>query len=241
MEQQPLTPTEFSSAVTAITSAFGDPTRREIYLFIHENPEGVTSAQIAQKFSLHANVARHHLEKLSGGGYLLVERIKPTEGAGRPSKKYKPTNVNVLPEMPIRHDDVLVTLLNRALKEIPLSLAEELAEEVGYDYGKAMAKSMSDIGQAQHSFRSALHLAADALTAHGFATHAERHNNGLRLVSQHCPFGDAAIQNPVICAVDKGMVRGILNELHGDIQSNLDESVPMGNDQCIASISSTQK
>ena len=31
--QPPLTPTEFSSAVTAITSAFGDPTRREIYLF----------------------------------------------------------------------------------------------------------------------------------------------------------------------------------------------------------------
>ena len=44
-----LTPTEFSSAVTAITSAFGDPTRREIYLFAHERSDdgagGVTAAE----------------------------------------------------------------------------------------------------------------------------------------------------------------------------------------------------
>jgi hypothetical protein len=28
----------FSAAVTAVTSAFGDPTRREIYLFVRSNP-----------------------------------------------------------------------------------------------------------------------------------------------------------------------------------------------------------
>ena len=43
MAQPSLSPTEFASAVTAITSAFGDPTRREIYLFVHEHPEGVTA------------------------------------------------------------------------------------------------------------------------------------------------------------------------------------------------------
>ena len=71
-----LTPTEFSSAVTAITSAFGDPTRREIYLFVHERSEdddaGVTAAEVAEQFALHPNVARHHLDKLAGGGYVEV-------------------------------------------------------------------------------------------------------------------------------------------------------------------------
>ena len=37
VESRPLSPTDFSSAVTAITSAFGDPTRRGIYLFAHEH------------------------------------------------------------------------------------------------------------------------------------------------------------------------------------------------------------
>ena len=67
MAQPSLSPTEFASAVTAITSAFGDPTRREIYLFAHERPEGVTASEVAERFELHSNVARHHLDKLTAG------------------------------------------------------------------------------------------------------------------------------------------------------------------------------
>jgi len=69
-----LSPTEFASVVTAITSAFGDPTRREIYLFAHSTPIGVTASEVAERFDLHANVARHHLDKLSAGGYLEISR-----------------------------------------------------------------------------------------------------------------------------------------------------------------------
>ena len=69
--------------------------------------------------------------------------------------------------------------------------------------------------------RSAIQAVADALTAHGFAAHADSRNNRLRIINDHCPFGDVAIEHPVICAVDRGMVRGMLNELtggdHGDI------------------------
>ena len=41
MDRGTLSPTEFSSVVTAITSAFGDPTRREIYLFARGSEDGV--------------------------------------------------------------------------------------------------------------------------------------------------------------------------------------------------------
>src|ERR671931_361127 len=60
-----LRPEEFSSAVSAITSAFGDPTRRQIYLFARESESGVTASEVAEKFGLHANVARHHLDHAS--------------------------------------------------------------------------------------------------------------------------------------------------------------------------------
>jgi len=237
VDQPPLTPTEFSSAVTAITSAFGDPTRREIYLFSREHAEGVTAAEVARRFELHPNVARHHLDKLAGGGYLevAVARIG-NAGAGRPSKLYRATEQSATLEFPVRHDDLLVALLGRALALIPANEAAAMAEEVGMEYGRVMAKSLGDTSDGQRSFRSALHAVADALTAHGFAAHAEKHGTELRIVSEHCPFGGAAIENPVICAVDRGMVRGMLGALDGDTSPELESSIPMGDQVCVTAV-----
>jgi predicted ArsR family transcriptional regulator len=252
---QPLTPTEFSSAVTAITSAFGDPTRREIYLFVHERSDadaetvGVTTAEVAEQFALHPNVARHHLDKLASGGYVEVATGRNGAGAGRPSKRYRVTSPEMTLELPVRHDDLLLTLLGKALSLLPADAAEAMAEEVGLKYGEAMAEAMGGPGAAalastpapgaaQKSFRTALHAVADALTAHGFAAHAEPHDGGLRIISDHCPFGGAAIEHPVICAVDRGLVRGMLGGLYGQADTAIDESRPMGDDRCITSITS---
>jgi predicted ArsR family transcriptional regulator len=236
VDRPPLTPTEFSSVVTAITSAFGDPTRREIYLFAREHAEGVTAAAVAKRFDLHPTVARHHLDTLAGGGYLEVGVARAGHaGAGRPSKHYRATEQQSL-EFPVRHDDLLVSLLARALALIPREQAESMAEEVGMEYGRLMARSLGDASDGQRSFRSALHAVADALTAHGFAAHAEKHDNELRIVSEHCPFGGAAIENPVICAVDRGMVRGMLGALYGDTTPELESSIPMGDEVCVTAV-----
>jgi predicted ArsR family transcriptional regulator len=245
-----LTPTEFSSAVTAITSAFGDPTRREIYLYANERSDddtgGVTAGEVAEHFDLHPNVARHHLDKLAGGGYVEVATGLTSSGAGRPSKRYRVTSPDMSLELPVRHDDLLVTLLSKALSRLPDAEAEEMAEEVGIEYGKAMAAAMGGPGRdalgpgpaTPKSFRTALHAGADALTAHGFAAHAERHRDGLRIVSEHCPFGGAAIEHPVICAVDRGLVRGMLGALYGQADTATSSSRPMGDDHCVTSITS---
>ncbi len=110
-----------------------------------------------------------------------------------------------------------------------------MAEAMGGPGVAALADAAST-GAAQKSFRTALHAVADALTAHGFAAHAERHGDGLRIVSDHCPFGDAAIEHPVICAVDRGLVRGMLGALYGQADTATSESRPMGDDRCITSI-----
>ena len=73
---------QFAAAVTAVTSAFGDPTRREIYLFVRSNP-GATASEVATRFSVHPNVARHHLERLAAGGYVEVTLRAPRRPGGR--------------------------------------------------------------------------------------------------------------------------------------------------------------
>jgi predicted ArsR family transcriptional regulator len=229
-----LTPTEFASVVTAITSAFGDPTRREIYLFVHEHGEGVTAADTAEHFDLHPNVARHHLDKLSGGGYLDVGR-STRGGAGRPSKIYRCAEPEITIDVPVRHHDVLVTLLGKALSLLSPEQAEHMAEEVGIEYGKAMAESIGDAEQGR-SFRQSLHVVADALTANGFAAHAEKFGDNLQIVAENCPFGGAAIEHPVICAVDRGMVKGMLSTLYGRTRPATSSSLPQGDDVCVTAV-----
>ncbi len=239
MVDEGLTAAEFSAAVTAVTSAFGDPTRREIYLFARENADGVTASEVAERFELHPNVARHHLDKLAAGGYLevAVPRRAAHAAVGRPSKRYGATAKAMGLEFPARRDDLLVTLLGRALELVPAEKAEAMAEAVGIDYGQALAASMAP-GDAHRSFQAALHAVADALTAHGFAAHTEPRpgSRSLAIVSEHCPFGDAAVQHPVICAVDRGIVKGMLAGLYGDTVPTTEASRPQGDEVCVTAL-----
>lgn len=226
----------FTAAVSAITDAFGDPTRRRVYLFTRdraaepsgaeggERPRGVTVADVATAVGVHPNVARHHLDKLAAGGYVEVVRGGGAldgvgRRAGRPSKRYVAVERDHLEAgFPIRIDDLVLALLGRALDRLPGPEAEAMAEEVGATYGQAMAVRLTGdaLAAGQRSLRSAMQSVADALTAHGFAAHTASGSSGLRIISDHCPFGDVATDHPVICAVDRGLVRGMLAVLHGD-------------------------
>ncbi len=233
MASSTTTAASFGAAVSAITDAFGDPTRRAIYLFVRDfegataGSGGATTSVVAEKIGVHPNVARHHLDKLAAGGYLEVQSGKITGGrAGRPSKRYVAV-ADALTDFPVRSDDLVLSLLGRALSRLPHDEAEQMAEEVGAEYGRAMAAGLT--GDALHaghrSLKAAIQAVADALTAHGFAAHAEGRNNQLRIINNHCPFGEVAMEHPVICAVDRGMVRGMLSELYdNDIDAIVTEA-----------------
>lgn len=227
---------EFSAMVAAVTSAFGDPTRREIYLDARAGP-GVTATEVAERFALHPNVARHHLEKLAAGGYLEVLRPQSEAGAGgRPSKHYRVRSSGTSgPPLafPPRRDDLLVMLLAEALRLLDPGRAEAMAESVGEEYGRSLASQLSP-GEGQRSVSAALNAVADALTAHGFAAHAEARGDSLAVVASNCPFGGAATVHPVLCAVDRGMVRGMLAGLHGSPIPVTMSSRARGDDSCAA-------
>ena len=242
----------FTATVSAITDAFGDPTRRSIYLFAKErstesstaDPVGVTASMVADEVGVHANVARHHLDKLAAGGYLEVVSGKVAgAGAGRPSKRYvvaADAFSGDEAQFPVRSDDLLLSLLGRALDRLPHDEAEMIAEEVGQEYGRAMAGGLTGdaVATGRRSLRSAMRAVADALTAQGFAAHTDARNGQLRIINDHCPFGDVATEHPVICAVDRGMVKGMLAALvdAGDTHTAVDvvteSSVARGDTIC---------
>ena len=245
--ERPLTSDEFNAAVSAVTNAFGDPTRREIYLFVRDEGTrlqgggGVTAAAVAERFALHPNVARHHLEKLTSGGYLIVEVGRrdadaTARSAGRPSKRYCATELDSTFALPLKHDDVLAGLLARALDALGPDDAARLADDVGYEYGMSLAVRM-DPSAGHRSVRAAIGAVADALTAHGFAAHTEERGGKLSIVSECCPFGETAQRYPhVVCALDRGMIRGMLAGLYGETSPEFSESRPDGDDHCVARV-----
>jgi predicted ArsR family transcriptional regulator len=235
---------EFSAAVSAVTNAFGDPTRRDIYLFVRGGDAGVTASEVADHFELHPNVARHHLEKLAGGGYVTVDLARH-ESAGRPSKRYLAADVQTGLSFPPRRDELLATLLARALELLDPDQASAMADEVGYEYGRALAARMTPVAardgepalNAHRSVKAALAVVADALTAHGFAAHTERRGRWSVIVAEQCPFGEAAQKYPhVVCAVDRGMIRGMLAGLYGDTEPQFTETRPSGDEHCVARV-----
>lgn len=241
----------FNATVSAITDAFGDPTRRSVYLLVRSACEsdptcGVTAGAVAKDIGVHPNVARHHLDKLAAGGYLEVTtaRLPGSTAAGRPSKRYRlaPTDGDTahLADVPVHSDDLVLALLGRALGSLPPGTAETIAEEVGAEYGRAMATALTGdaLAKTQRSLRSAIQAVASALTAHGFAAHTESRNDQLRIINDHCPFGAVATDHPVICAVDRGMVRGMLGQLYDadDVDVATEASRAHGDTICATSI-----
>jgi predicted ArsR family transcriptional regulator len=226
---------DFTAVVSAASAMFGDPTRRRIYLLARDTTGGVTAAQAAASCELHPNVARHHLDKLVAGGYLEVGSDAQEGKSGRPSKRYRTTGKPIELEFGARRHDLVTTLLAKALDMLPPDVAQRMAEEVGEQYGRELATQMNP-GDQHRSKRAALHAVADALTAHGFAAHAvsssEVADDSMSLVRGHCPFGELSETHPVICAVDRGMVRGMLHELYGDSELLQSLSRPQGDDVC---------
>ena len=90
------------------------------------------------------------------------------------------------------------------------------------------------VGEGHRSFRAALRVIADALTAHGFEAHAEARGSSLALIKDSCPFFDTAKKHPVVCAVDRGMVRGMLSGLYGETVTPTESSRALGDDACVS-------
>ena len=99
-----------------------------------------------------------------------------------------------------------------------------MAEDVGATYGRTLAARLTGdtLVAGQRSLRSAMQAVAAALDRPRLRRPDERarlatgaaHADGLRIISDHCPFGNLAIEHPVLCAVDRGMVRGMLGVLY---------------------------
>jgi predicted ArsR family transcriptional regulator len=224
-----LDPALFTATITSLAHSFGDSTRRKIYLYLRENP-GATATELARHCDVHANVVRHHVERLAEGGYVTYDNVHKTT-VGRPAKGYRVVDNNVAMEGSIRRDALLVALLEMALERLGPKAAEALAHDVGIEYGRGLCTTASS-GDSQVSVKSAMSSIAGLLTAHGFAARVEENATSQSVVADNCPFGTAAQHHPVLCAVDRGLISGMLEGLGAKSTKVTMTSRARGDDTC---------
>jgi predicted ArsR family transcriptional regulator len=224
-----LDPALFTATVTSLAHSFGDSTRRKIYLYLRENP-GATAAELARHCDVHANVVRHHVERLTEGGYVTFDNVHKTT-VGRPAKGYRVVDTNVAMESSIRRDALLVALLEMALERLGPRAAESLAHDVGLEYGRSVGAA-ANTQESTVTAKSAMASIAGLLTAHGFAARVEESDTIQSVVADNCPFGNAAQHHPVLCAVDRGLISGMLEGLGAKSSKVTLTSRARGDDTC---------
>ena len=198
--------------IADLTSVLGDPTRRAIYIAARESAEPLTVGKVAELFGIHRNLARHHLEKLTEEGYLQVGTQPPSVArrAGRPPKHYESTPRNIQITYPTLRYDLLVELLTKIVSRMSPEQLAEVAEEVGREYGQELAEEIGTPDDA--GYREAVRGVMRAMSGMGFAMNADW--EGGRLLTYHCPFGEAAISHPeVVCSLDKGIISGLFEAI----------------------------
>jgi len=229
---------EFSDHIAELTVALGDSTRRQIYLHIYQDSKSITTADVAKHFNIHPNVARHHLEKLLQTGFLTIDttRVREKSGAGRPSKLYRASTKQALHPAPSQKDRLLIELLLATLTGIPTEDAEHLAEEAGVRYGAQLAENAHKTGNAPAlSRRDVLHIVAETMNKRGFHISASLEEE--TLIAQQCPFAEMATKHPqIVCAIDRGMLRGMFDNLLGVASHLSTTSKALGDKTCTAKL-----
>jgi len=189
--------------------AVGDPGLREALRFVRSRPRAVTSDELAAAQSLHRNVARARLERLSNAGLLVTgfERRsgRSGPGAGRPAKVYSPAPETTGIEFPERDYAELVGLL---VDTLPARGRKQRLRELGIQLARPLAKRarLTPV----RDLRRGVERVCEALGGLGFQASVEEiHNDTVVIATPTCPLRPLVVSRPELAEVDRGMWCGL--------------------------------
>jgi predicted ArsR family transcriptional regulator len=174
------------------------PTRAQIFRYLVDKRAPAGTEEVAEHFGLHVNGVRRHLERLKEGGFVTRSRVGV--GQGRPRDSWA-VSADAHPggSAPRAYAELAVWLA-RAIPSTRSRLRE--VERTGQEIGVELAPTSG--GDAATGLR-------DALAALGFEPTLERHEGGFGCRLGNCPYADSVHQNqPVVCALHRGITKGIL-------------------------------
>jgi predicted ArsR family transcriptional regulator len=205
---------------TAAIAALADPLRSRLYQLVRDAGRPVTRDEAAEAAGISRSLAAFHLDKLVDRGLLTFEYARPEgrtgPGAGRPSKVYEPSEIEVQVSIPERQYDVIGKLLvDSILAEPGQAARSEVAANVAAGEGRRIGEEVRrELRMRPPGTERALAATADILRERGYEPYPAE-DGSLRLRS--CPFHQVARHAPeLVCRMNRefiqGIVRGIGNQ-----------------------------
>jgi predicted ArsR family transcriptional regulator len=200
-----------------VVGALADDLRRQMYLFIREQGRPVSRDDAAEAVGISRKLAAFHLDKLTEKGLLeahyrrLSGRSGP--GAGRPSKVYETSQLEVAVSIPSRSYEFVGSLLVSALTRS--SSARTAAHAAAWEKGRSLGQEV----RRERRLRSAspkklTAVTRDVLLERGYEPYADE-TGALRL--RNCPFHALAQQSKeIVCNLNRAFISGLLSGLDGN-------------------------
>lgn len=220
-----------------LAAALGDPTRRQVFFAVRASGADRTKDEVAATVGIDRRLAGFHLDKLVQYGFLEADFRRPPgrsgPGAGRPAKRYRLAEADILMALPERHYDLLATLLLRASRG---GGDQQSLERVGYDFGFEVGVAEVAAGRAAPgaSLTETMEGMVRLLSRYGFGARTEG-EGGLRACA--CPFEELAFDDPErICGLDRAIWRGMLAAFAPEATLRVAGTRAGGDEACVATV-----
>lgn len=221
----PADQTDPAVAPLEAVAALADDVRRRLYDYVRAARRPVTRDESAEAAGISRKLAAFHLDKLVERGLLHATFSRPPgrggPGAGRPAKRYEPTDTEWSVSFPERRYDlagrILTEAVSRATDARPAAvIAREIARERGRELGEAWARRE---GIRRPGPVKTLEACERMLSELGYAP--ERDAGTLRL--WNCPFHALVeVDTPLICGLNQDLLSGVVEGMEGQAEAALD-------------------
>src|SRR2546421_2235493 len=218
---------ESREAQISAVAALDEPTRRQLYDYVVQQPEPVSRDDAAEALELPRTTAAFHLDRLVGEKLLDVVYRRRTgrtgPGAGRPAKLYRRSDQHVSVSLPQRRYELAGRLLSGALEQAersgdsPRAALDQRAYQLGRQLGEAESGATSD-GESREA-------ALRVLETHGF----EPRLDGDNVTLVNCPFHALAQEyTELVCGMNLSLLDGLLDGLGSTgLTARLDPAPPL--------------
>ena len=199
-----------------ITSTLSDETRYQIYEYMLQQKKSFTVQAIAEQFSIHPNVARLHLTKLSEIELISAHFVKSGKG-GRPGREYKASEEGIELSFPKKEDNRLINWTMQLIEQIGPE-AIEAAKKISYDDGFSQMKQRiaNGKGLALNDFNEKIILLTNASALIGYIPEIIETEKGKKIIFSiyNCPFKkQLSTNNEIVCTLHESYLTGQIDAL----------------------------
>lgn len=221
-----------SSRAWQALATLTDARRREVYDFVARQDRPVTRDEAGQALDMSRSLIAFHLDKLADAGLLDVSFARSADrpagrGAGRPSKRYRPSDLDLGISIPPRRYDLVGRILVRTLADAGRrGDPAEAGRAIAAEEGRRLGESYEDAAQGRPP---ADERVAEVLTDCGYAPAPD----GRRILLRNCPFLAVAADLPeLVCTMNHGLVTGVLQGV-GAVGMVAERVPPVGGRCCV--------